>query len=60
MTISGCPIHHDFDPLSPEFLADPCQFMDDLPPVFYAPSIGYYVVSRYADVEHVFLHPRSL
>jgi cytochrome P450 len=59
MTISACPIHHDFDPLSPEFLADPYRFMDNLPPVFYAPSIGYYVVSRYADVEHVFLHPQS-
>jgi cytochrome P450 len=59
MTASACPIHHDFDPLSPEFLADPFRFMDDLPPVFYAPSIGYYVVSRYADVEHVFLHPQS-
>jgi len=59
MTISGCPVHQDFDPLSPEFLADPYRFMDDLPPVFYAPTIGYYVVSRYADVEHVFLHPQS-
>ncbi|HEX4109851.1 MAG TPA: cytochrome P450 [Solirubrobacteraceae bacterium] len=31
--------------------------MADLPPVFYAPSIDYYVVSRYADVEAVFLDP---
>ena len=26
-------------------------------PVFYAPSIDYYVVTRYADVESVFLDP---
>ena len=29
--------------------------MDDLPPVFYAPSLDYYVVTRYADIERVFL-----
>jgi cytochrome P450 len=51
----GCPVHEDFDPLAPDFLADPFPFAYDLPPVFYAPSIGYYVVSRYADVEAVFL-----
>ena len=56
---AGCPVDQEFDPLSPEFLADPYRCMDHLPPVFYAPSIGYYVVSRYADVEHVFLHPES-
>jgi cytochrome P450 len=52
-----CPVDHAFDPLSPEFLSDPYAFMDDHPPVFYAPSIDYYVVSRYEDVEWVFLHP---
>ncbi|MBV8980659.1 MAG: cytochrome P450, partial [Acidimicrobiia bacterium] len=52
-----CPVDHEFDPLSPEFLADPYAFMDDRPPVFYAPSLDYYVVSRYEDVEWVFLHP---
>ena len=31
--------------------------MSDRPRVFYAPSIDYYVVSGYADVEWVFLHP---
>jgi cytochrome P450 len=54
----GCPVHERFDPLSPEFLADPYAVMAALPldetPLFYAPSIGYYVVTRYADVERVF------
>jgi cytochrome P450 len=52
-----CPVDHAFDPLSADFLADPYAFMADRPPVFYAPSLDYYVVSRYEDVEWVFLHP---
>jgi cytochrome P450 len=53
-----CPVHADFDPLSPTFLADPFAVLVSLPremPVFYAPSIDYYVVSRYADIEAIFL-----
>ena len=57
----GCPVREDFDPLSAEFLADPYAVLASLPvqemPVFYAPSIDYYVVTRYADVESVFLDP---
>jgi cytochrome P450 len=53
----------EFDPLSAEFLADPFAVMSALPlaeaPVFYAPTLDYYVVSRYADVEAVFLDPES-
>jgi cytochrome P450 len=51
-------VNADFDPLSPAFLADPFAVLDSLPhetPVFYAPSIDYYVVTRYADIEAVFL-----
>jgi hypothetical protein len=58
-----CPVHPEFDPLSAEFLADPFAVMAALPlaeePVFYAPALDYYVVSRYADVEAVFLDPDS-
>jgi cytochrome P450 len=53
-----CPMHADFDPLSPTFLADPFAVLASLPrdvPVFYAPLIGYYVVTRYADIEAIFL-----
>ena len=55
---AACPVHADFDPLSPTFLADPFAVLAALPretPVFYAPSIDYYVVTRYADIEAVFL-----
>jgi cytochrome P450 len=57
-----CPVHADFDPLSPAFLADPFAVLDSIPPetpVFYAPSIDYYVVTRYADIEEVFLDPET-
>jgi cytochrome P450 len=56
----GCPVHTDFDPLAPAFLADPFAVMETIDaPVFYAPSLDYYVVSRYADVEQVFLDPQT-
>ena len=55
----GCPVHSDFDPLSPRYLEDPFAVMRALPaaevPVFYAPAIDYYVVTRYEDIEAIFL-----
>ena len=55
----GCPVHSEFDPLSPHYLQDPFAVMRELPareaPVFYAPAIDYYVVTRYADIEAIFL-----
>lgn len=56
---AGCPVDESFDPLSAEFLADPFAVLAALPPaarrpVFYAPSIGYYVLTRHADIERVF------
>jgi cytochrome P450 len=58
-----CPVRADFDPLDPTFLADPYAVLDALPveqePVFYAPALDYYVVTRYADVEAVFLDPQT-
>src|SRR5215510_235397 len=59
---AACPMHADFDPLSPTFLADPFAVLAALPramPVFYAPSMDYYVVTRYADIEAVFLDPET-
>ena len=51
----GCPVDESFDPLSPGFLADPFAVLAAGPPaVFFAPSIGYYVLTRYADIEEVF------
>jgi len=57
-----CPVNAGFDPLSPAFLADPFAVLSSLPrnvPVFYALSIDYYVVTRYADIETVFLNPET-
>lgn len=59
----GCPVHEGFDPLSADYLADPYAILAALPlgqtPVFYAPSIDYYVVTRYADIEQVFRDPQT-
>jgi cytochrome P450 len=54
-----CPVDDAFDPLSASFLADPYAVLAALPsphvrPIFFAPSIGYYVVTRYADINQVF------
>ena len=61
--VPGCPVDESFDPLSPEFLADPYAVMAALPreeqTVFFAPSIGYYVLTRYADIEQVFRDPAT-
>jgi cytochrome P450 len=60
---TACPVHSEFDPLGEAFLRDPYAVMAQLPleetPVFYAPSLDYYVVTRYADVERVFLDPET-
>jgi cytochrome P450 len=58
----GCPVHEGFDPLSAGFLSDPYSVLATLPReerIFYAPSIDYYVVTRYADVEAIFLDPET-
>jgi cytochrome P450 len=62
-TVRGCPVDESFDPLSADYLADPYGVMANLPlaeaPVFFAPSIGYYVVTRYADIQEVFKDPAT-
>jgi len=59
----GCPVDAAFDPLSPAYLDDPYAIMAALPlaeaPIFYAPSIGYHVVTRYADIAQVFDDPAT-
>jgi cytochrome P450 len=57
----GCVVRADFDPFAPQFLADPFAVVDSVrdTPVFYAPSIGYYVVTRYTDIETVFLDEKT-
>ena len=59
----GCPVDEDFDPLAAEFLADPYTIMARLPggrkPVFFAPSIGYYVVTSYDAIQQAFGDPAT-
>ena len=59
----GCPVDESFDPLAPEFLADPYAVMAGLPashaPVFYAPSISYYVVTSHDAIQQVFGDPTT-
>ena len=56
--MTGCPVHAEFDPLGEAYLRDPLAERPEAP-VFYAPSLDYYVVTRYADVERVFLDPET-
>jgi hypothetical protein len=63
VVLRNCPVEPAFDPISTEFLADPFAVMHSLAlverPVFYAPSIGYYVITGYRDIEGVFSDPES-
>jgi cytochrome P450 len=49
-----------FDPLSPEYLADPYPFLTAAAaaaPAFYCEAIGHWVVTRYHDVRQIFRTP---
>lgn len=55
---SACPVEHDLEPLSPDFLSDPFPYFAARrreTPVFYLEELDLYVVTRYADVERIFL-----
>lgn len=54
------PVDEEFDPLGPDFIADPAGVLANLPRnhrVFYAPSIDHFVLTRFADIESVCLDP---
>src|SRR5258708_36083358 len=54
------PLPSDFNPLSPENVADPYPFyraMRHSSPVYQVPDAGFFIVSRYADIHHVLSHP---
>jgi cytochrome P450 len=61
--VPGCPVDESFYTLSPEFLADRYAVMAKLAgaekPIFFAPSIGYYVITSYAAIEAVFRDPAA-
>ena len=50
-----------FDPFRDPYLADPYPFFAEAraaAPVFFSPELGYWIVTRYADVRRVFQAPR--
>lgn len=57
---TGCPVSRDaaaFRPFEAPYQVDPaeaCRWAREKEPVFYAPDIGYWVVTRYEDVKAVF------
>ncbi len=57
---SGCPVSaraQAFDPFEPAYMQDPPGYLRwarEDEPVFYSPQLGYWVVTRYADVKAVF------
>ena len=59
---SGYPVNEDFDPLDPDYLADPypyyARFRSETP-VFYAPKIDFWVVSRYEDIQKIVKDPET-
>ena len=58
-----CPVHAEFDPLDPTSspIRSPSsrRCRSTRSPVFFAPALDYYVVTRFADVEAVFLDPAT-
>ena len=56
------PVDPDFDPLSPDYLADPYPFYARFrkeAPIFYAPTIDFWVVSCYEDVARIVKDPKT-
>lgn len=51
-----------FDPFAADYQIDPAEalrFAREAAPVFYAPTLGYWVVSRYEDIKAVFRDNRT-
>ncbi|HEX4251203.1 MAG TPA: cytochrome P450 [Pseudonocardia sp.] len=60
--LPSCPVLPGFDPLSEAFLADPYPELAkvrDRGPVFFAPVLDRWVVTGYAEIEHVLLDPET-
>jgi len=56
----GCPMHQSWSPLDDDYLTDPYPIaaaLRDEHPVFYAEQLGHVVVTKMADIEHVFMNP---
>lgn len=52
----GYPVDPAFDPLDPDYLPDPYPYYEVFrrdAPIFYAPKIDFWVVSRYEDIRNI-------
>lgn len=57
---TGCPVHHGFDPLGDEYIADPYPIhsaVREEAPAFYAAAIDMWVITRYDDIDAVLKDP---
>ena len=60
---NDCPVSEQaaaFDPFTGPYQADPAdalRWSRDREPIFYAPALGYWVISRHADIKAVFRDP---
>jgi len=59
-TPTGCPVSlraADFDPFEDGYQQDPPEYVRwarEKEPIFYSPKLGYWVITRYADIKAVF------
>jgi cytochrome P450/ferredoxin-NADP reductase len=57
---TGCPVSQraaDFDPFEEGYQQDPPEYVKwarEQEPLFYSPKLGYWVVTRYADIKAIF------
>ena len=60
LTPTGCPVSQraaDFDPFSDGYQQDPPEYVRwarEQEPVFYNPTLGYWVVTRYDSIKAIF------
>lgn len=56
------PVNPDFDPLDSDYLANPYPYFAKFrseAPIFYAPKIDFWVVSRYEDIQNIVKDPET-
>jgi cytochrome P450 len=61
-TTSSYPVDENFDPLSEDYLEDPYAYYARFrrgSPIFFAPKIGMWVVSRYEDIRAIAKDPKT-
>jgi cytochrome P450 len=55
-----CPMSAEYNPYEPQLREDPYPWLRrqrEQDPVFFSPAVGMWVITRYADAEHVLRHP---